>query len=72
MFSTFDLCLLLYVIRLAGWLKHCNLSLSLSHIIGHTQKANQDKHEPVCCREAHEYQESGQASGKVILEIKRG
>ena len=25
MFSTFDLCLLLYVIRLAGWLKHCNL-----------------------------------------------
>ena len=31
MFSTFDLCLLLYVIRLAGWLKHCNLSnVSLS------------------------------------------
>ena len=30
MFFTFDLCLLLYVIRLAGWLKHCNLSLSLS------------------------------------------
>jgi len=30
MFSTFDLCLLLYVIRLAGWLKHCNLSLSLT------------------------------------------
>ncbi len=29
MFSTFDLCLLLYVIRLDGWLKHCNLSLSL-------------------------------------------
>ncbi len=29
MFFTFDLCLLLYVIRLAGWLKHCNLSLSL-------------------------------------------
>ena len=29
MFSTFDLCLLLYVIRLAGWLKHCNLSPSL-------------------------------------------
>ena len=28
MFFTFDLCLLLYVIRLAGWLKHCNLSLS--------------------------------------------
>ncbi len=27
MFSTVDLCLLLYVIRLAGWLKHCNLSL---------------------------------------------
>jgi len=26
-----DLRLLLYVIRLAGWLKHCNLSLSLSH-----------------------------------------
>ena len=25
----FDLCLLLYVIRLAGWVKHCNLSLSL-------------------------------------------
>ena len=31
MFSTFDLCLLLYVIRLAGWLKHCNLSLSLRY-----------------------------------------
>ncbi len=30
MFSTFDLRLLLYVIRLAGWLKHCNLSLSQS------------------------------------------
>ncbi len=30
MFSTFDICLLLYVSRLAGWLKHCNLSLSLS------------------------------------------
>ncbi len=30
MFSTFDLRLLLYVIRLAGWLKHCNLSLSLA------------------------------------------
>ncbi len=29
MFSTFDLCLLLCVIRLAGWLKHCNISLSL-------------------------------------------
>ncbi len=29
MSSKFDLCLLLYVIRLAGWLKHCNLSLSL-------------------------------------------
>ena len=29
MFSTFDLRLLLYVIRLAGWLKHCNLSLRL-------------------------------------------
>ncbi len=29
MFSTFDLCLLLYVIRLAGWLKHCSVSLSL-------------------------------------------
>ena len=27
MLSTFDHCLLLYVIRLAGWLKHCNLSL---------------------------------------------
>jgi len=34
MFSTFDLCLLLYVIRLAGWLKHCNLSLSLSKADG--------------------------------------
>jgi len=33
MFSTFDLCLLLYVIRLAGWLKHCNLSLSAKKII---------------------------------------
>jgi len=31
MFSTFDLRLLLYVIRLAGWLKHCNLSLSLGN-----------------------------------------
>jgi len=30
MFSTFDLRLLLYVIRLAGWLKQCHLSLSLS------------------------------------------
>ena len=30
MSSRFDVCLLLYVIRLAGWLKHCNLSLSLS------------------------------------------
>ena len=30
MLTTFDLCLLLYVIRLAGWLKHCNLSVSLS------------------------------------------
>ena len=29
MSSRFDICLLLYVIRLAGWLKHCNLSLSL-------------------------------------------
>ncbi len=33
MFSTFDLRLLLYVIRLAGWLKHCNLSLSLSQYL---------------------------------------
>ncbi len=34
MFSTFDLCLLLYVVRLAGWLKHCNLSLmSLSCVL---------------------------------------
>ena len=30
MSSTFDFCLLLYMIRLAGWLKHCYLSLSLS------------------------------------------
>ncbi len=30
MFFTFDLCLLLYVIRLAGWLKDFNLSLSLA------------------------------------------
>ena len=30
MSSRFDICLLLYVIRLAGWLKHCNLSLSLT------------------------------------------
>jgi hypothetical protein len=29
MSSKFDLCLLLCVIRLAGWLKHCSLSLSL-------------------------------------------
>ncbi len=28
MSSKFDLCLLLYVIRLVGWLKHCNLYLS--------------------------------------------
>ena len=28
MSSRFDVCLLLYVNRLAGWLKHCNLSLS--------------------------------------------
>ena len=27
---TFDLCVLLYVIRLTGWLKRCSLSLSLS------------------------------------------
>ena len=26
----FDLCVLLHVIRLAGWLKHCTLSLSVS------------------------------------------
>ena len=32
MSSRFDICLLLYVIRLAGWLKHCNLSLSESTI----------------------------------------
>ena len=39
MFFTFDLCLLLYVIRLAGWLKHCNLSLSLSPLS--TQRRNE-------------------------------
>ncbi len=33
MFSTFDLCLLLYVIRLAGWLKHCNFSLSHAVVV---------------------------------------
>ncbi len=33
MFSTFDLCFLLYMIRLAGWLKHCYLSLSLSVLL---------------------------------------
>jgi len=38
MFSTFDLCLLLYVIRLAGWLKHCNLSLSLSRQLQQEKK----------------------------------
>ena len=27
----FDICLLLYVIRLAGWLKHCNISLCITH-----------------------------------------
>ena len=27
MFSTFDLCLLLHVIRLAGWLKRCKLAV---------------------------------------------
>ena len=32
MSSTFDHCLLLYVIRRSGWLKQCNLSLSLSLI----------------------------------------
>jgi hypothetical protein len=34
MSSRFDICRLLFVIRLAGWVKHCkhcNLSLSLSH-----------------------------------------
>ena len=31
MSSRFDVCLLLYVIRLAGWLKHCNLSLPPYH-----------------------------------------
>ena len=39
MFFTFDLCLLLYVIRLAGWLKHCNLSLSLSQVSCSVQSA---------------------------------
>ena len=34
MFSTFDICLLLCVIRLAGWLKHWNLSLSLNAALG--------------------------------------
>ena len=29
MSSRFDICLLLYVMRLAGWLKHCNLCISL-------------------------------------------
>jgi hypothetical protein len=28
MSSAFDFCLLLHVIRLAGWLEHCSLSLS--------------------------------------------
>ncbi len=39
MFSTFDLRLLLYVIRLAGWLKHCNLSLSLSEVIDKSEQS---------------------------------
>ena len=30
MSSRFDICLLLYVIKLTGWLKHNNLSLCLS------------------------------------------
>ena len=30
MSATFEICLLLYVIRVTGWLKHCSLSLSLS------------------------------------------
>jgi len=34
MSSKFDLCLLLYVIRLVGWLKHCKLSLSLAEMVG--------------------------------------
>jgi len=41
MFSTFDLRLLLYVIRLAGWLKHCNLSLSLSGMGQYTEQGKQ-------------------------------
>ena len=39
MSSRFDICLLLYVIRLAGWLKHCNLSPSLSLFIGLREEA---------------------------------
>ena len=30
MSSRFDLCLLLYVIRLVGWLKHCGISFSFT------------------------------------------
>jgi len=41
MFSTFDLRLLLYVIRLAGWLKHCNLSLSLSLSLSNSHSRNE-------------------------------
>ncbi len=35
--TAFDLRLLLYVIRLAGWLKHCNLSLIMLHPATHSQ-----------------------------------
>ncbi len=38
MSSKFDLCLLPYVIRLVGWLKHCDLSLS------HTKRLTQPQH----------------------------
>ncbi len=43
MFSTFDLRLLLYVIRLAGWLKHCNLSLSLLKLAHNIQAGKQER-----------------------------
>ncbi len=45
MFSTFDLRLLLYVIRLAGWLKHCNLSLSLSVVRPLCKAKEAERHE---------------------------
>ncbi len=42
MFSTFDLYLLLYVIRLAGWLKHCKIFLLLLILSGESRFRKQN------------------------------